>query len=108
MAPQREVRKFSIRAVLEYYGGQCPPPRGTWASMRCPFHADKTPSARVDDRSGKFHCFGCFERPEDAIGVIQVVESVDFGAAVRIAQDITGEGDGEVRVANSNFGALFA
>lgn len=25
----------------------------------CPFHEEKTPSCRVDDETGKFHCFGC-------------------------------------------------
>lgn len=25
----------------------------------CPFHEEKTPSCRVDDNSGRYHCFGC-------------------------------------------------
>ncbi|MES2924185.1 MAG: CHC2 zinc finger domain-containing protein [Verrucomicrobiota bacterium] len=25
----------------------------------CPFHEENTPSCQVDDRTGKFHCFGC-------------------------------------------------
>lgn len=28
-----------------------------WAC--CPFHAEKTPSFRIDDDRGRYHCFGC-------------------------------------------------
>lgn len=28
-----------------------------WAC--CPFHGEKTPSFHVDDRKGRYHCFGC-------------------------------------------------
>jgi DNA primase len=34
------------------------PGRGDyWAC--CPFHTEKTPSFHVDDRKGRYHCFGC-------------------------------------------------
>ena len=28
-----------------------------WAC--CPFHGEKTPSFHVEDRKGRYHCFGC-------------------------------------------------
>lgn len=33
--------------------------QGTAIFTRCPFHEESTPSCQVDDRTGKFHCFGC-------------------------------------------------
>src|SRR5262245_29192341 len=34
------------------------PGRGDlWAC--CPFHNEKTPSFHVEDRKGRYHCFGC-------------------------------------------------
>lgn len=32
---------------------------GVEAKLRCPFHLDKTPSARFNLTNGLFHCFGC-------------------------------------------------
>lgn len=32
---------------------------GVEAKLRCPFHLDKTPSARFNLSNGLFHCFGC-------------------------------------------------
>lgn len=33
--------------------------RGHEMEARCPFHNDKTPSFKVNDAKGFFHCFGC-------------------------------------------------
>jgi CHC2-type zinc finger protein len=39
------------------------PLRGrTRGLLRCPFHADRTPSLSVDLEAGVFHCFGCGEQ----------------------------------------------
>src|SRR5262245_26811798 len=32
-----------------------------WASIRCPFHEDRKPSASVNLESGSFRCFSCGE-----------------------------------------------
>ena len=34
------------------------PSRGDWWGC-CPFHNEKTPSFHVEDRKGRYHCFGC-------------------------------------------------
>jgi DNA primase len=34
------------------------PSRGDWWAC-CPFHNEKTPSFHVEDRKGRYHCFGC-------------------------------------------------
>lgn len=48
----------------------------------CPFHAEKTPSFKVDPASGLWHCFGC-GTGGDAIGFIMKAEHLDFPDAVR-------------------------
>ena len=53
--------------------------RGGWCL--CPFHSEKTPSCKVDDRRGTLHCFGCGQHG-DAIDVIQALKGGDFVAAV--------------------------
>lgn len=48
----------------------------------CPFHAEKTPSFKVDPASGLWHCFGC-GTGGDAIGFVMKAENLDFPDAVR-------------------------
>ena len=48
----------------------------------CPFHAEKTPSFKVDPASGLWHCFGC-GTGGDAIGFVMKTEHLDFPDAVR-------------------------
>lgn len=52
----------------------------------CPFHAEKTPSFKVDPASGLWHCFGC-STGGDAIGFVMKVEHLDFPDAVRRLAD---------------------
>ncbi|NWK99191.1 DNA primase [Sphingobium lactosutens] len=49
----------------------------------CPFHNEKTPSFRVNDAKGVFHCFGCGARG-DAIDFIMNFEGREFVDAVAI------------------------
>jgi DNA primase len=32
---------------------------GTYESRLCPVHQEKTPSCRVDLKTGRYFCFGC-------------------------------------------------
>ncbi len=43
----------------------------------CPFHTEKTPSFRVNEDKGVFHCFGCGEGG-DVITFIERIEGLDF------------------------------
>lgn len=53
----------------------------------CPFHAEKTPSFKVNPRKGFFHCFGCGEHG-GAIDFVMLHMGMGFGDAVRaLARD---------------------
>ncbi len=55
-----------------------------WAC--CPFHAEKTPSFHVEDRKGRYHCFGC-KASGDIFTFLVEKEGVSFPEAVeRLAQ----------------------
>jgi DNA primase len=62
------------------------PGRGDfWAC--CPFHSEKTPSFHVDDRKGRYHCFGC-KASGDIFTFLTEKEGVSFPEAVeRLAQE---------------------
>lgn len=47
----------------------------------CPFHQEKTPSFKVSDEKGFFHCFGCGAHG-DAIDWLQRAEGLGFREAV--------------------------
>ena len=53
----------------------------------CPFHADKSPSLRVNDAKGFWHCFGCGEHG-DALDFVVKSENVSLPVAAEI---ISGE-----------------
>jgi len=48
-------RHLSISTVLQHYN--LTPDRNK--QIRCPFHADDTPSCRIYPETNSFHCFGC-------------------------------------------------
>jgi DNA primase len=62
------------------------PSRGDfWAC--CPFHNEKTPSFHVEDRKGRYHCFGC-KASGDIFTFLVEKEGVSFPEAVeRLAQE---------------------
>ncbi|MBI2719060.1 MAG: DNA primase [Rhizobiales bacterium] len=56
-----------------------------WAC--CPFHGEKTPSFHVDDRKGRYHCFGC-KVSGDIFTFLVEKEGVPFPEAVeRLAME---------------------
>lgn len=90
---QREVPQFDISRVLEYYGADLGRvSRSAWSKIRCPFHADSHASASVNLELGRFSCHaGCLDRQtEDAIGLIQFIEHVDYKRASELAGHIAG------------------
>ncbi len=56
-----------------------------WAC--CPFHNEKTPSFHVEDRKGRYHCFGC-KASGDIFTFLTEKEGLSFPEAVeRLAQE---------------------
>ncbi len=47
----------------------------------CPFHNEKTPSFKVNEAKGFYHCFGCGAHG-DAIAFVMLTEGLEFAAAV--------------------------
>ena len=56
---------------------------------RCPFHADRTPSFKVDTRTGRYHCFGC-GADGDVLDFLATVEGLDKVGAIRRARELAG------------------
>lgn len=52
----------------------------------CPFHAENTPSFRVNDPKGAFYCFGC-GASGDILDFVMAAEGLDFMSAVRWLDD---------------------
>jgi len=69
------VSLISERVVLKQKG------RLYWGC--CPFHAEKTPSFKIDPATQLWHCFGC-GLGGDAYGFLMRSENVEFLDAVRI------------------------
>ena len=72
------VSLVSERVVLKQKG------RLHWGC--CPFHAEKTPSFKIDPATQLWHCFGC-GLGGDAYGYLMKTDNVDFVESVRILAD---------------------
>lgn len=55
----------------------------------CPFHQEKTPSFHVNEQKQSWYCFGC-ERGGDLFNFVELIEKVDFPAALRILAEMAG------------------
>ena len=55
--------------------------RGEWRSALCPFHDDKSPSLRINIKSGGFICMACNARGGDIISFHQKRFSIPFKVA---------------------------
>lgn len=58
-----------------------------WAC--CPFHQEKSPSFHVDDRKGRFHCFGC-HASGDHLTFLTEHDGLDFVDAVKALAEHAG------------------
>lgn len=73
--------KVSAKSVAEAYGLKI----GRNGMACCPFHNDKHPSMKIDDKH--YHCFGCGAHG-DAIGyVAELFGTTQYNAAVKINDD---------------------
>ncbi|MBN2675990.1 MAG: DNA primase [Alphaproteobacteria bacterium] len=55
----------------------------------CPFHGEKTPSFKVDESRGTYHCFGCHAHG-DAIKFVMETENLSFYEAIKQLAESTG------------------
>lgn len=88
--------KHDIVKVLEHYGFTIQQNRGGWVSVRCVFHNDHVKSARLNIDLGGFRCFAC-DMAGDVYSIIMKREGVTYGEALKVAERITGESNGELR-----------
>jgi P4 family phage/plasmid primase-like protien len=58
----------------------------------CPFHADSTPSLKVDGAKKAFICFGC-DAKGDVIEFVRRLEALDFPKAVARVRELAGVRD---------------
>ncbi|RJQ79944.1 hypothetical protein D5S17_09225 [Pseudonocardiaceae bacterium YIM PH 21723] len=78
-----------ITALLRSHFPDWMPPedRRVWNPCLCPFHAESRASASLSHELGAFRCHGCGVRG-DLIGLIKLLEGVDYRAARSRAQEI--------------------
>ncbi len=67
-----KAKAYPIDQMLEFKGG----------FANCPFHDEKTGSAKYYKNRNKLHCFGC-GMDADSIDVYQKLNNVDFGTAIK-------------------------
>ena len=87
MSPFEAVKQnTSARQVAEFYGAKV----NRNGMCKCPFHNDKTPRMKIDDR---FYCFGCNETG-DAIDYVSRLFGIGLReAAIKICEDLSLEYD---------------
>ncbi|MBP5745704.1 MAG: DNA primase [Lachnospiraceae bacterium] len=87
MSPFEAVKQnTSARQVAEFYGAKV----NKTGMCKCPFHSDKTPSMKIDNR---FYCFGCNETG-DAIDYVSKLFGIGLReAAIKICEDLSLEYD---------------
>jgi len=78
----------------------------------CPFHTEKTPSFKVSDEKGTYHCFGCGARG-DLIDFTRHQKSISFSEAIKEHPELVKKYLGTVVPASDNFyaalnGAVFS
>ena len=87
MSPFEAVKQnTSARQVAEFYGAKV----NKNGMCQCPFHKDKTPSMKIDNR---FYCFGCHETG-DAFDYVSKLFGIGLrDAAIKICEDLSIEYD---------------
>lgn len=85
---QKSKGKF-LRSLLptsiNYYEHQGIKLKGTgaWRDAICPFHADKTPSLRINVERGAYRCMACGARGGDVLAFHMHLHSLSFVEACK-------------------------
>lgn len=90
-----ELAEVKARASLVALIGETVPiarQRGGEAWACCPFHLERTPSFKIDDGRGFYHCFGC-GTSGDAVDWIKHRDGCDFKAAADTLRQWVGLGE---------------
>lgn len=85
-----------IAKIVEHYGGKLRRDYGSWQKIRCPFHSDSHASAGVCVTENLFVCHGCGIKG-NPFNIIKQHEGVNYREAIKIAENITGEGYSALR-----------
>lgn len=87
-----------LSEVLTHYGADLShTPEHGWRSIKCPFHEDRTASARVNLDIGGFACLaGHCAIKGDALKLIQIKEGLDYQGAKQWAEEVLGQSFGDI------------
>lgn len=96
MTHYSDSSNYELWPVLEKYGWDLPAPRSGWVTIKCGIHDDSTASCRVNNELGAMACMAC-GFSADTIKLIEHYEGCGYREAKRIAEEICGDGDGNVR-----------
>lgn len=81
--------------------------RAGWNNIKCPFHSDNNPSARLNaDDSGYFYCHVCGTEG-DAEGLVMIFEELDYSSAKHFTQNLAGGSHNEVSRTSRSRPSLF-
>ena len=76
------VKKISVMDVIEYYDFKLKD-----GFILCPFHEEKTPSAKIYEETNDGFCFGC-RKKFDTIELVKKMEDKTFEDAVNFLYNI--------------------
>jgi CHC2 zinc finger len=86
-AGQSKFNRSLLPKPADYFSRYLPslkkPNAEGWAFALCPFHADSTPSLRVNLLSGGFKCMACGEHGSDVLAFHMAAHSLDFVSAAK-------------------------
>jgi len=87
MTTEDDVLEAQLVAVFDHY--DIPEPGSGERPFKCPIHEDTHASASVNRERGLWKCHGCGEGGS-AVTLVQKKENVDFVAALKIVNQLTG------------------
>jgi DNA primase len=83
------IKQLLIPSKYYFQNGKQDAPRNgaEWATIKCPFHEDNSPSLRINLKSGGFFCHGCGAKGGDIISFEMRKHSLPFKEALKRLSD---------------------